>query len=79
MTLGSYRVFDEEEITDIFSFHAPTLDQVQAYESVNAAFIECVNKVAPLMPDGLGKTAAIRALNIARMQVNAAIALQGKF
>lgn len=77
--LETYRKFDEEEIRDIFTYHPPTHNQAATYGLINDAFTECALKIAPLMPDGPGKTAAIRALASARMAANAAVALQGKF
>lgn len=74
-----YRKFDETEIADIFTYHAPTPEQRETYEQINAAFVECAKKVASLMPDGPGRTVAIRALSDARMKCNASIALEGKF
>lgn len=74
-----YRKFDEEEIKDIFSYHAPTSEQRKVFEKLNEAFIECAIKVAALLPAGPGKTVAIRALADTRMKANAAVALEGKF
>jgi hypothetical protein len=69
----------EELIHFIFSHHPPKNDQGEKYEQVNSAFIELALKVNALMPDGPGKTAAIRQLNVARNAVNSAIALEGRF
>ena len=74
-----YRTFDQPEIEQIFSYHPPNEKQRETYERINLAFIECAEKVAELMPDGPGKTAAIRKLADARMACNAAVALEGKF
>lgn len=74
-----YRTFDEKEITEIFSYHPPTEAQRETYEEINTAFIECAKSIAPLLPDGPGKTVAIRKLADARMAANAAVALEGKF
>jgi len=76
---GPYRTFDEKEITEIFSYHLPTQEQAQIYQKVNDTFVEAVNLIAPLLPDGPGKNAAIRKLADARMACNAAVALDGKF
>jgi hypothetical protein len=75
----TYRTFDEKEITDIFSYHPPTQVQRETYEEINEAFIECANAIVPLLPDGPGKTVAIRKLSDARMAANASVALEGKF
>lgn len=74
-----YRTFDEAEIREIFSYHAPTPEQRETYEQINAAFIECALEVSTLLPDGPGKTVAIRKLADARMAANAAVALEGRF
>lgn len=74
-----YRTFDKAEIEDIFSYHPPTPEQRATYELINAAFIGCAQVIAAHMPEGPGRTAAIRALANARMQANAAVALEGKF
>lgn len=74
-----YRKFDEEEIIDIFSSHPPTQGQAEIYQAINEACIECVKTIAPLLPDGPGKMAAIRKLADARMACRAAVALAGKF
>ncbi len=74
-----YRAFDAKEIVDIFSYHPPTAEQREIYERINLAFQECAIAVAPLLPDGPGKTVAIRKLADARMAANAAVALEGRF
>lgn len=68
-----------EEIEDIFSYHAPKAEQAAKYTAVNAAFVECAKLVNEVMPDGPGATVALRKLAEARMAVNAAIALEGRF
>lgn len=79
MSQGVYRTFDQPEIEQIFSYHPPNEKQRETYELINLAFIKCAEEVAALMPDGPGKTAAIRKLADARMACNAAVALGGKF
>lgn len=73
------RKFDEEEIRFLFQYHPPTAEQRAVYEKINAAFIECASQVAGLLPDGPGKTVAMRKLSDARMSCNAAVALEGRF
>lgn len=79
MPTDRYLTYDAAEIRDIFSYHAPSDEQRAVYEQINAAFIECALKIAPLLPPGPGKTVAIRTLAWARMEANASVALQGKF
>ena len=74
-----YREFNDAEIEDLFSYHPPTPEQRGTYEEINAAFVECAKKIAPLLPGGPGKTVAVRKLSDARMSANAAVALNGKF
>lgn len=69
----------EEQLLHIFSYHPTKDDQLEKYETVNKLFFELANKVNELMPNGPGHTTAIRKLADARMAVNAAIALEGKF
>jgi hypothetical protein len=68
-----------EQIREIFSYHPPTPEQREIYEKINAAFIQCAGAIEPLMPEGPGKTVAIRKLAEARMQANASVALEGRF
>jgi hypothetical protein len=69
----------EEQIRDIFTYHAPTIDQVELYNQINDAFMQCALVVNRIAPEGPGKTVAIRKLAEARMQANASIALEGRF
>ena len=68
-----------EQIKDIFSYHAPKPEQVAKYNAVNQAFQDCALAINEQMPDGAGKTVAFRKLSEARMATNAAIALEGRF
>lgn len=74
-----YRTFNAEEIAEIFTYHAPTVTQQKIYQQINQAFVRCASEVATLLPDGPGKTVAIRKLADARMACNAAVALEGRF
>lgn len=69
----------DEQLKDIFTYHAPTEEQRAKYEQINAAFLECAKVVNVFTPEGPGKTVAIRKLAEARMQANASIALEGRF
>ena len=68
-----------EQIKDIFTYHAPTPEQREIYEQINAAFVACAVVIEPLLPEGPGKTVAIRKLAEARMQANASVSLEGRF
>lgn len=74
-----YRTFDDAEINDIFSYHAPTPEQRETYDQINAAFVECAKKIAALVPEGPGRTVAIRALSEARMKANHTVSVGGAF
>jgi hypothetical protein len=67
-----------EEALDTFRYHAPTEETIPKYNGVNASFQSLVENLWPLMPDGPGKTYALRKLQDARMAVNACIANNGQ-
>ena len=69
----------EDQLKDVFSYHAPTEKQREVYEKINAAFLDCARVVNAVTPEGPGKTVAIRKLSDARMQANASVALEGRF
>ena len=69
----------KEQIKHIFSYHPPTAEQREVYEQINAAFIACAEAIEPLLPEGPGKTVAIRKLADARMAANASVSLEGLF
>lgn len=68
-----------EEIDNIFSYHPPTEEQRKIYEAINEKFLSVAHFLNITLPDGPGKTVAIRKLSEARMQSNACVALKGKF
>lgn len=69
----------EEQIVNIFSYHSPTPEQAAVYAIINEAFQHTAKVINRYMPPGAGATVAIRKLSEARMQANAAVALQGTF
>ena len=60
------------------NYQPPNEDTKPRHEGVNAAFQELAQKVWPLLPDGPGKTVALRALGRARMECNSTIATGGQ-
>jgi superfamily II DNA or RNA helicase len=74
-----FRNFDDEAIKEVFSYHAPTPEQAAVYEKINQAFQQCAKDVLALLPNGAGKTIAVRKLSDARMAANASVALNGQF
>lgn len=71
--------FTIENINDIFSNHQLTSEQLTTYVKINRGFLDLALNLIPLLPDGPGKTAAVRHLADSRMKFNAALALDGKF
>jgi len=69
----------DEQLQDIFSYHAPKPEQVEKYQAINDAFLACAKVINEQMPSGAGATVAFRKLSEARMAANAAIALEGRF
>lgn len=69
----------QNELQDIFTYHAPTIDQVEDYNKINDAYLKCAQIVNSILPEGPGKTVAIRKLSEARMQSNHCLSLGGKF
>ena len=69
----------DEQLQDVFSYHAPKPEQVGKYQAINAAFLACAQAINEQMPGGPGATVALRKLSEARMAANAAVALEGRF
>lgn len=61
-----------------FQYKPPTDDTRPKFGVVTSEFIRLVDKVFDLIPDGPGKTLALRKLSEARMAVNSAIANGGQ-
>ena len=66
-------------IDHIFTYHKPTPGQTETYNLLSASYRGLAMIVNDLLPEGPGKTVAIRKLADARMAANAAVALEGKF
>lgn len=64
----------EEIIDDLFTYHAPTPEQAQKYERINAAMKAAALVVHNECPPSADRGAAIRLLREARMTANASIA-----
>ncbi len=71
----------KEEALRLFQNHRPDpdldQDRIARHEEVDIVFTETVVRLWNLMPDGPGKTTAIRSLQESRMWCNACIANQG--
>ena len=64
-------------IKNWFIYHAPTSDQLVAYEKLRNAAKDFANAINEIVPDSADKTAAIRKVREAVMTANAAIACGG--
>jgi hypothetical protein len=66
-----------DEALDYLTYHTPDADTLPKYAAVNEAFQVLMGTLWDIIPDGPGKTTAIRAIGAARMQANSAIANKG--
>ena len=66
-------------IDDIFTYHAPTPDQLPKYDVIRSKARELGKVILENTPSGPDQTAAIRLLREAVMTANACIALGGKY
>ena len=60
------------------NYHAPNDDTLPRHESVNRSFQLLIELLWPVIPDGPGKTVALRAIGRARMECNSCIANGGQ-
>ena len=67
-----------DEIEDIFTYHAPTKDQIPKYEAVRDAAKSFARVLMNECPGSADRSAALRNVRIAVMQANASIALEGR-
>jgi hypothetical protein len=68
----------KEEALEHFQYKAPTVDTIPKFQAVTREFSNLVASLYDVMPDGPGKTLALRKLSEARMAVNSAIANDGQ-
>ena len=66
-----------EEAKSYLDYHSPDVASAAKHTTVNEAFQRLIADVWDAVPDGPGKTVAIRAIGAARMQCNSAIANKG--
>lgn len=67
-----------EEALDYLSFHPADSEQRQiAHGAIDFNFKQLVETIWEFLPEGPGKTVAIRAIGSARMECNSAIANGG--
>jgi len=65
----------EELIKDLFTFHPVHGDQPERYAAIRAQFIQLAEFIAKNSPASAEQTLAIRALHLAQMHANSAIAI----
>lgn len=71
--------FTREQLRDVFTYHAPSTDQAEAYEKLRNAAYNFAVALVELTPPSADQSAALRKLRECVMTANAAIALGGKF
>lgn len=68
-----------EAIDDIFTYHAPTPEQLPKYQALRDKAKELGHLILDTVPPGPDQTASVRLLRESIMTANACIALQGKY
>lgn len=76
--MAAINLQDQKVLDALFTYHAPTKDQIPKYGAINAAAKAFAEVVIANTPPGPDQSAAIRQIRDARMTANAAIALDGK-
>jgi hypothetical protein len=71
-------MFEKSMIENWFTYHAPTSDDLVAYEKLRNAAKDFANVINELCPDSADKTVAMRKLREATMTANASIACREK-
>jgi hypothetical protein len=67
----------KEEALAYLDYHAPTPETLPKHQQVNTAFQSLLNDLWDVLPEGPGKTVAVRAIGAARMECNSCIANGG--
>lgn len=67
-----------EQIENWFSYHAPSSDDLVAYDKLRDAAKNFAKAINELCPESADKTAAIRKVREAVMTANASVACKGK-
>jgi hypothetical protein len=67
----------EKWVNEIFTYHAPTENQIPKYEKLRNAAKTFALTIIETTPSGADQTAALRKLREAVMTANSAIALEG--
>lgn len=69
----------QEMLDDIFSYHAPSKDQLENYQHLREAAKQFALVILELTPACADRSDAIRKVREALMTANAAVALNGKY
>lgn len=68
-----------DQIDDLFSYHAPTPDQIPKYEAIRAGAKAFALVLIANTPQSADQTAAIRLLRQCVHTANGSVALKGQF
>ena len=68
-----------DQIDDLFTYHAPTPDQIPHYEAIRAAAKEFAKTLMAHTPQSPDQSTAIRHLRDCVYCANASVALRGQF
>lgn len=68
---------NKSNVDDVMTYHKPTDEQLPKYAAVKEAITHAANVIIDNVPECADRTVAIRKLREARMDANAAIALNG--
>lgn len=71
--------FTTADLTDMFTYHPPTPDQLPKYAAINEAAKAFAQAVLNNTPPSADQSHAIRLIRDSRMWANAAVALNGRF
>lgn len=66
-----------DEALNYLDYHSPDAEDIKKHALINNSFQELMENIWDFLPEGPGKTVAIRAIGAARMQCNSAIANKG--
>lgn len=66
-----------DNLDDVFTYHAPTPEQQEAYRAINDAAKQLARVILDHTPACADQQAAVRLVREARMTANAAVALGG--
>lgn len=66
-----------DNLDDVFTYHAPSVDQVETYEKLRGDARAFARAILELTPSCADQQAALRHVREALMTANAAVALKG--